>query len=59
MLGSIHCETQAYAVAGFDLIKARRKITPPQRLMLKHLKERNSIVITCQGCLSGLPSKLY
>lgn len=59
MLGSIHCETQAYAVAGFDMLKAQRKITPQQHQLLKHIKTRNSVVITCQGCLSGLARKLY
>ena len=59
MLGSIHCETQAYAVLGFSMLKAPRKITPQHQLLLKHIKTRNSIVITCQGCLSDLPDKLY
>ena len=59
MLGSIHCETQAYAVTGFAMLRSPRKITSQQRLLLKHVKARNSIVITCMGCLAGVPSKLY
>lgn len=59
MLASIHCETQAYAVAGFDTMKSKRKITPQQRLIVKHIKQRNSVIITCEGCLSGLRRTIY
>lgn len=59
LLSSIHCETQAYAVSGFDMITAPRRIPPQQRLLIKYIKARNSMVITCQGCLSGLRETLY
>lgn len=59
MLGSIHCETQAYAVAGFNLLKNQHKITPQQRLLISHIKQRNSVVVTCAGCLSGLLRTIY
>ena len=59
MLASIHCETQAYAVAGFDMVKSKYKITPQQRLLVKFIKRRDSVVITCEGCLSGLKRNLY
>jgi len=59
MLTSIHCETQAYAVAGFDMMKGSRKISLQQRLVIKHIKQRNSVVVTCAGCLSGLRRTIY
>ena len=59
MLASIHCETQAYAIAGFDMIKNKRKITHQQLLLIKHVKQRNAVVITCEGCLSGLQRTIY
>ena len=59
MLASIHCETQAYAVAGFDMVKSKCRITPQQRLLVKFIKHRDSVVVTCEGCLSGLRRKLY
>lgn len=59
MLASIHCETQAYAVAGFDMLKHKRKVTPQQKLIVQHIRERNSLVVTCAGCLSGLRQRIY
>jgi hypothetical protein len=59
MLANIHCETQAYAVAGFAMLKNNPRITPQQKLLVKYIKQRNSVVVTCEGCLSGLRRRLY
>ncbi|GAA4020817.1 hypothetical protein GCM10022409_00380 [Hymenobacter glaciei] len=58
-LASIHCETQAYAVTGFDMIKSKRKILLQQQLLIKHIKQRNAVLVTCAGCLAGLKRTIY
>ena len=60
MLQSISCETQAYRITGFDmLIKQGFKPDTQTLKMIDHIKKRNSPVLTCRGCLSGLLEKLY
>ncbi|MDX5419759.1 MAG: hypothetical protein LPK09_11135 [Hymenobacteraceae bacterium] len=60
MLGSINIETQSYGVEGFEMLKKKLvRIPKEHKEIIEHIKERNSEVITCSGCLSGLVNKLY
>nr|WP_295872767.1 hypothetical protein [uncultured Chitinophaga sp.] len=60
MLQSFNCETQAYGVAGFLMLEERDYDVPytVQRL-ISHIKKRNSELLTCSGCFSGIVEKIY
>jgi hypothetical protein len=60
MLKSFHCETQAYGVAGFSLLKEKNVVIPVEaQTLIDRIKKRNSELVTCSGCLMGLISKIY
>ncbi|AMM51156.1 hypothetical protein TH61_08155 [Rufibacter sp. DG15C] len=60
MLTSLSVETQSFAVTGFEMLSSlEKKITPDQKRMIQHIKNRNSEVVACKGCLSGLIEKVY
>jgi hypothetical protein len=48
-------ELQAYAIDGLARIEESGKSIPDQqKMIIEHLRNRNSIVINCAGCLMGL-----
>ncbi|KAA5543374.1 hypothetical protein [Adhaeribacter rhizoryzae] len=60
MLNSINIETQTYGVAGFEMLSKKFvKISKEQKEIIKYIKRRNSEVVTCSGCLTGLVVKIY
>jgi hypothetical protein len=60
MLKSFNCETQAYGVAGLEMLKKRDYLIPyDAKILIDHIKKRNSELIVCSGCLSGLIDKIY
>lgn len=60
MLSNINIETQTYGVAGFEMLtKKGVKIPKEQKEIIKYIKKRNSEVVTCRGCLTGLVEKIY
>lgn len=60
MLKSFNCETQAYGVAGLEMLKKRDyQIPSDAQKLIDHIKKRNSELIVCSGCLSGLIEKIY
>lgn len=59
-LESITCETKAYGVAGFKmLIKKGIKIPNDDLKLIKYIEKRNSDLLICSGCFSGILSKIY
>jgi hypothetical protein len=60
MLNSLNCETQAYGVAGLEMLEKRDYQIPDdlQQLII-HIKKRNSELITCSGCTFGIVGKIY
>ena len=60
MLKSFNCETQAYGVAGFTLLSKKDYEVPPDgQKLIDHIKKRNSELVVCSGCLSGIVDKIY
>ena len=60
MLQSFNCENQAYGVAGLRLLQQRGYQLPSAvQALIEHIKARNSELLTCSGCLSGLVEKIY
>jgi hypothetical protein len=60
MLNSINIETQTYGVAGFKMLSKKAVIiAKEQEKIIKYIKKRNSEVVTCSGCLTGLVEKIY
>jgi hypothetical protein len=60
LLNSFNCETQAYAVAGLEMLENREyKITNDIQNLIFHVKKRNSELITCSGCLTGIVGQIY
>jgi hypothetical protein len=62
MLNSFNCETQAYGVAGFDILyksESGAAISSQIRRVIKHIKKRNTELVVCSGCFSGLVEKIY
>jgi 2-hydroxy-3-keto-5-methylthiopentenyl-1-phosphate phosphatase len=60
MLKSFNCETQAYGVAGFNMLsKKEYEISYDVQKLIDHIKKRNSELVVCSGCLSGLIEKIY
>jgi 2-hydroxy-3-keto-5-methylthiopentenyl-1-phosphate phosphatase len=59
MLKSLNCETQAYGVAGLQMLEKRDyQISYDTQKLIDHIKERNSELVVCSGCLSGLIEKI-
>lgn len=60
MLKSFNYETQAYGVAGLEMLKKKAyQISYDAQKLIDHIKKRNSELIICAGCLSGLVEKIY
>lgn len=60
MLKNFNCETQAYGVAGLEMLKKKAyQISYGAQKLIDHIKNRNSELIICAGCLSGLVEKIY
>jgi 2-hydroxy-3-keto-5-methylthiopentenyl-1-phosphate phosphatase len=60
MLKSFNCETQAYGVAGLEMLKKKDyKIPDDAQKLIDHIKTRNTELIVCSGCLSGLIKRIY
>jgi len=60
MLQSISCETQAYGITGFKmLLKQGYQLDNLTPKLIAHIEKRNSPVLTCQGCLDQLLTRLY
>ena len=60
MIKSFNCETQAYGVAGFNMLAKKEYEVPYDvQKLIDHIKKRNSELIVCSGCLSGLIDKIY
>ena len=60
MIKSFNCETQAYGVAGLVMLeKSEYKIPCDIQKIIDHIKKRNSDLIVCSGCFSGLINKIY
>lgn len=60
MLKSFNCEIQAYGVGGIEMLKKRDYQIPyDAERLIYNLKKRNSELIVCSGCLSGLIEKIY
>ena len=59
-LKSLNVETQAFGVAGFEMLVRQGYALPSDiNKIIKHIKKRNSETIICSGCLAGLVEKLY
>ena len=57
---SFNCETQAYGVAGLEMLEKRNYQIPYDiQKLINHIKMRNSELITCSGCISGIIGKIY
>ena len=60
MVKSFNCETQAYGVAGLVMLEKREyQISHDIQKMIDHIKKRNSELVVCSGCFSGLIDKIY
>ena len=60
MLKSFSCETQAYGVAGLEMLLQRDYQLPHDtEKLINHIRQRNSDLVICSGCLSGLIGKIY
>jgi len=60
MLQSVDCETQAYGVAGFEMLKKNGvKISSKDQLLVDHIMKRNSPLRTCSGCMIGSVNTIY
>jgi hypothetical protein len=60
MLKSFNCETQAYGVAAMEMLKKRDyQISDDAQKLIDHIKLRNSELVVCSGCLSGVIDKIY
>lgn len=60
MLKSFNCETQAYGVAGLEMLKDRGyQISNGTKQLVDHIKKRNTELVVCYGCLAGLIDKIY
>lgn len=59
MLKNFNCETQAYGVAGLEMLKKRDfQISDAAEKLIAHLKKRNTELVVCYGCLI-LIDKIY
>lgn len=60
MLKSFNCETQAYGVAGLEMLKKRgHQIATHPKKLIDYIKKRNAELVVCQGCFTGLVDKIY
>lgn len=60
MLASFSCEEQSYAVMGFSMLTENKIVIPNEILsIIEHIKERNSKLQVCRGCIFGLIEKIY
>jgi hypothetical protein len=60
MLNSFNCETQAYGVSGLEMLEKRNhQLSKEIQKAIIHIKKRNSELITCSGCTSGIVAKIY
>ncbi|EDP98053.1 hypothetical protein U8527_18815 [Kordia algicida OT-1] len=59
-LTSFNPELQAYGVKGLEGLEEKEKLplSPLEKKLIKHIKERNSTLLICGGCVS-FPRKLY
>ncbi|MBC9913485.1 hypothetical protein [Chitinophaga varians] len=59
MLRSFNCETQAFGVAGFYMLKEKNYAIPaPVKRLISHIKKRNSTLAICSGCFLSV-EKIY
>jgi hypothetical protein len=60
MLKSFNCETQAFGIVGLEMLRRRGYVvTRETQKLINWIKKRNSEVVICVGCLSGLVEKIY
>jgi hypothetical protein len=60
MLQSFNCETQAFGVAGLQmLIKKDFQIPVQTQRLINYIIMRNSEIVICSGCISGIIEKIY
>jgi hypothetical protein len=60
MVNSLNCETQAFGVAGLEMLEKRDSQIPSElQQLIIHIKKRNSELITCSGCTFGIVGKIY
>jgi hypothetical protein len=60
MLADFNCERQAFGVEGFRLL-SKRKVEIPEdcKKWIEHIKQRNSELQICSGCITGIVEKIY
>jgi hypothetical protein len=60
ILTSFNCERQSFAVLGFNLLTEKEIDYPKEcKKLIEHIKERNSELQICSGCITGLIEKVY
>lgn len=60
MLQCVDCETQAYGVAGFEMLKNDGVIISARdQQLIDHIMKRNSPLRICSGCISGFVEPIY
>jgi hypothetical protein len=60
LVKSICCEEQAYGVAGLIMLRENKvKISADNNRLLEYIKNRNSELLICSGCLSHLLRKEF
>lgn len=60
MLSNFNCENQSFAILGFNML-IENKIEIPKEILkkIKHIKNRNSELQVCKGCITGIIEKIY
>jgi hypothetical protein len=60
ILSNFNCENQSFAVLGFNmLIEKEIEISKEILKKIEHIKNRNSELQVCKGCITGIIEKIY
>jgi hypothetical protein len=60
MLADFNCERQAFGVEGFRLLSINNVEIPEEcKKWIEHIKQRNSELQICSGCITGIVKKIY
>ncbi len=60
MIKSLNCEIQAYGVTGLEILQKKDfQISYKTLQLINHIKKRNTELVICSGCFSGVIEKIY
>jgi phosphoserine phosphatase len=60
MIKSLNCEIQAYGVTGLEMLQKKDfQISYKTQQLINYIKKRNTELVICSGCFSGVIEKIY